>query len=172
MSRRTILLTAVVVVAVIVGVVVWQMQPSADRQRVEAVASFAQAVVDRDTTAILKYAPDGIANSIDSELLTSQLGYTPGPASIESRDWSGSTLTVRGSVTNGGADYSGTLTLAPAGSDAVRMTAVNPGYDPDNTYFRLSRESTGWKITGFNSGSLPEGDSDWFSPWNGLEGGQ
>ena len=173
MSRRTILLAAVVVVAVIAGLAVWQLQPSADHQRVEAVAALAQAVVDRDTTAILDHAPDGVAENIDSEQLSRQMADTPyGRWLIESRDWSGDTLTVRGSITFGDTDYSGTLTLAPAGSEAVRMTAVNPGYDPDDRYFRLSKESSGWKITGFSYDSLPEGDSYWLNPWDELEGDQ
>jgi hypothetical protein len=167
-SRGVAFLVAVVVVALVVGLVVWRSQPSADHQRVQAVAGAAQALADHDMTAVLKYAPNGVAGTADTSKLSDQLGSMS--ASVDNKQWSGDTLTVRGTFTNSGNDYKGTLILSPASSDAVRM-AVADGQGNSQTFFcRLSHESSGWKITGVNTtgsdGTLPT--SNWQDPWQYL----
>lgn len=171
-ARTAPLLIVVVVIAVIGGLVWWQMRPSPDRQRVEAVATFAKAVVDRDTSTVMKYVPEDIAENISSEQLSNLLNDTELTASEDGREWLGDTLEVRGTIYDDGDEHHGTLTLAAAGPDVVRITALNPGYDSTDYYIRLSRESGRWKVIGHSYGIIPPDESDWVSAWDDLEGDQ
>ena len=137
-SRRRVLLLVValiVVVAGVAGVVVWRLQPSAGHQRVQAVGGFLLAVSAHDANAVLAYAPDGVAKLVEGEQLN-----TGGFPSIESEKWSGDTLTIRTTSSSLGGQE--TVILSPAGSDEVLVKTSG-----SSSIVRLTRESTGWKIT-------------------------